>query len=943
MTLSRIVPRSDVAKGVLGVSWPFLAIIVALVLLSLFSMDTLSAARALVGGESLWSKGQKEAVQELESYVHSGDSRDYALFRQALAVPLGDHRARLALERSPPDFRAAREGFVQGGNDPRDIPGIIRLFRNFHAYGPVARAVNIWRQGDVQIDRLTAVGQALQLVMQRGDQARAWEALQQALAIDTELTPLENSFSAALGDASRQAQRLLEVATALLALLLSGAGLARTRQVVVSAQRMADQLQRNEQRQKVALTVSDHGILDLDLEQGTVHLSANFMAALGYPDWPDQVSLGEVARLIHPADQALFESRVRRDDGRGNDTGRYVEYRVVCASGEVRWVRVEAGALRNAAGERVRLAGTMRDITEQRQVQEQLFEQTERALVTLDSISEAVVTTDAQARVDYMNPQAQRLLGMQLAQARGRDVQSLCGFLDELSRQALPHPVQQALARGAACATSPTTALVCPGGTEISVDASASLMHARDGSVFGVVLVLRDVRQDRIAASRMKHQATHDVLTGLINRREFESLVEAAVRAHAGSRMDHALVFLDLDRFKVVNDTCGHEAGDLLLRQISDLMKSALRETDALARLGGDEFAVLLRGCSGEQAAAVAEKLRDVVSAYRFQYQGQTFSVSASIGVLVLDDSIGGCAAALRGADAACYHAKEQGGGRIEFFQADAAGREPRQQAMRLPPAIQEALEQHRFRLYAQRIEKTRPDPRDAVRFEVLVRLDDGAGGLVAPDEFLPAAQRYHAAGMIDRWVVSAAFAALGQCAVPGVGSCAINLSGASIGDSGMLELILAERDRLGVDPRGICFELTESSVLSDIGAAQDFIERLRGAGFRCALDDFGAGMASFGYLKHLPVDYLKIDGCFVRQMLATPTDRAMVQSIQQIARAFGIQTVAEFVESVAIREALAGMGVDYAQGFAIHEPQPLEELLDNLDRALVPRAAGQA
>lgn len=662
----RDVSRAAIVRGVLSVSWPFLSIIAVLVQLAFVSMSTLSAARAFVGGESLWSKGQKEAVQQLQLYARSGSQAHYARFEAAIAVPLGDHMARLSLERAHPDLAVATAGLLQGGNDARDIPGMMRLFLRFHRFGPIARAVDAWRQGDVQIDALVAVGQAIRRAMGQGDRAGADRALAQLLAIDARLTPLETTFSAALGDASRLAERLLQVSTGVLAVLLAGAGLARTRQVVLSEQRMAAALRFNEQRQKAALAASDHGIFDLDLVRGTAHLSANFMAALGYPDWPDQVALAGISELIHPADRPLYASRVQQDDGPGNDLGRYVEYRLLCASGEVRWVRVEAGAMRDPSGRRVRLAGTLRDITEQRLAKDQLFEQTERALVTLDSISDAVITTDGHGRVDYMNPSAEALLGLRLGEVRGQDVETLGGFVDEADGHALQHPVVVALASGEAAATPPTAALATRGGG-LSVDASAAPMHGRDRRVFGAVLVLRDVRQDRIAASQMRHQATHDVLTGLVNRREFESRVDAAVRARAGDGPAWAICYVDLDRFKIVNDTCGHEAGDRLLCQLSELMASALRETDTLARLGGDEFAVLLQGPSAAYAGVVADKIRDVVASYRFHDQGRIFSVSASIGVIQGDDGLDAYADAMRAADAACYQAKRQGGDQVHL------------------------------------------------------------------------------------------------------------------------------------------------------------------------------------------------------------------------------------------------------------------------------------
>lgn len=915
-----------IVRGVIAVTWPFLSIIAFLVLLSFFSMDTLSAARAFVGGESLWTKGQKEAVQQLEQYVRTGEDRHYAMYQQAIAVPLGDHDARMALEHPDPDLRSVNAGFARGGNDPRDFGGMIRLFRYFHDYGPVARAIDAWRNADAHLLQMMQVARKIDRLMGQGDQLQAAIELERLFEIDQALTPLEKQFSEALGEASREAEGLLRLLTLLAASLLAAAGVASARRVVASEQAMATSLKFNEARQKLAIMASQHGLWEVDGARTAMHVSPNFMATLGYAAWPDQVPLARVLEVFHTDDRAAFEHWIKRENYAADSGER--EYRLLSSTGAVRWIRLQGGPIHDDGNGPPRLAGAMRDASEQKLAESQLFEQKALALATLQSIREAVVTTDAKGHIDYMNPSAEVLFKTRQEGILGAPACTVCRFIDEASRQAVPNPVDTALSEARPVELTTRAALLLCDGTEIPVDASSTLMRHEDGSIFGVVLVVRDVQEERASAAQITYQATHDPLTGLINRSEFERRVATALEQFHRSAIPQTLMFLDLDQFKIVNDTCGHGAGDELLRQLAQLMPGSLRRGDALARLGGDEFGVMLQDCHLGQATRVAEALRNQIAQFRFYANGRAFSIGVSIGVVEVGPDFDDLSAVMRAADEACYLAKEKGRDRVQVFESTDSDLSRRRGMVQWNARIKDALEQHRLQLYAQPIELTETPNSAPLHFEVLLRLREPDGELIAPAQFLPAAERYGLIHPIDRWVVRATFQALRRTNLDRSYTCSINLSAASLGSECFAEYILALAEEQRIAPTSICFEVTETAVISEIGKAQAFIERLRARGFRFALDDFGSGMASFGYLKHLPIDYLKIDGAFVRQMLSDPTDHAMVDSINRIGKVFGVPTIAEFVENEAIRTVLRTMGVDYVQGYGVGLPVPLEALL---------------
>jgi len=436
--------------------------------------------------------------------------------------------------------------------------------------------------------------------------------------------------------------------------------------------------------------------------------------------------------------------------------------------------------------------------------------------------------------------------------------------------------------------------------------------------------------QQRIAdaTTRLTYQASHDTLTGLINRREFEARLERAIQGARQSGHTHTLCYLDLDQFKVVNDTCGHVAGDELLRQLSGMLQSKLRDRDTLGRLGGDEFGVLLENCDLGAAQTIAELLRQTVKDFRFVWQDRAFSIGVSIGLVALDRESGNLSTLLSAADAACYAAKDRGRNRVHVYQEEDGELIRRRGEMQWVNRITRAMEENRFRLYVQPIYPADPASGQAIHYEVLLRMLDDVGEPVLPMAFIPAAERYNLMPAIDRWVISTALAFCGQTAgfAAPMSICTVNLSGHSLCDETFLDFVERQFELNKVPHSRICFEITETAAITNLKEAVKFITAMKRKGCIFSLDDFGSGLSSFNYLKNLPVDYLKIDGAFVRDMGTDPMDRAMVEAIHRIGRVMGLKTIAECVESEEILEQLRGIGVDYVQGEWLEAPMPLAQ-----------------
>ena len=442
-----------------------------------------------------------------------------------------------------------------------------------------------------------------------------------------------------------------------------------------------------------------------------------------------------------------------------------------------------------------------------------------------------------------------------------------------------------------------------------------------------VLMVCEDITAAHRLSEKLSYQASHDPLTSLFNRREFERRLERALQEARIDQVEHALCYLDLDQFKVINDTCGHIAGDALLRQLGGVLQARLRKADTLARLGGDEFGVLIKYCAPEDAVKVAESLRRLITEFRFIWEDKSFNIGVSIGLVPIDEHSESITSALAAADSACYAAKDQGRNRIHLYHEKDADLARRRGEMQWVSRIHKALEEDRFRLSYQPIVPVGNGNGNGAgeHYEILIRMVDEDDRMVSPGAFLPAAERYNLISQLDHWVLETAFAWLVDHPqhLENLHMCSINLSGHSLGDQEFLEFATRQLEETGIPPEKICFEITETMAIVNLSKATQFMQALKGLGCRFALDDFGSGLSSFAYLKNLPVDFLKIDGVFVKDIVDDPIDMAVVSSINEIGHVMGKQTIAEFVEDEAILAKLREIGIDYAQGYGIGRPQP--------------------
>ncbi len=547
---------------------------------------------------------------------------------------------------------------------------------------------------------------------------------------------------------------------------------------------------------------------------------------------------------------------------------------------------------------------------------------------TLDSIGDAVITTDPYGRVQWMNPVAERTTGWLMDDAVGKPLSAVFVIVDDATRTFAADPVDLCLARESTVDVVEHVTLIARTGRESAIACSASPIREADGRVLGAVLTFRDVSEQRRLTSEMSHRAMHDFLTGLPNRTAFEGRLASLLATIPHDGREHVLLFIDLDQFKVVNDACGHAAGDQLLCQISGIVRTCVRTHDTLARLGGDEFGLLLEDCDPARAQIVAQKICDQMEQFRFVHEGRRFRVGASIGLVPFDARWPSVTAALQAADASCYAAKEEGRNRVHVWRDSDRALEARQGEMHWVSRIELALDEDRFELYAQRITPIAKEEA-GLHFEVLLRMRDAGGALSLPGGFLPVAERFHLATRLDRWVVRKSFDWMATAERAGVDIelMAINLSGHSLVDRAFHRDIGEMIRSAPFDVRRLCFEITETAAITHLADARAFIDDVRGLGVKIALDDFGAGASSFGYLKTLPVDFIKIDGHFVANLLHDQIDHAAVRCFCEIAKVMGVKTIAEFVEDDAVRDELRAIGVDMAQGFLVHRPEPIADL----------------
>ena len=693
-----------------------------------------------------------------------------------------------------------------------------------------------------------------------------------------------------------------------------------------------ESLATNEERFNFAMQGSNDGLWDYDLNTRTLYLSPRWKSMLGYHENEIGTNPSEWSARIHPDDLVDSELEVKRHV-RGECPTYEHTHRVKHKDGSWRWHLERGIAVRDESGYASRLVGTSTDITERKLVEKALSEEKERALVTLNSIGDAVITTDSEGVVTFLNPVAEGLTGWSNGDGIGQPLEEVFVIVNEKTREPCINPVGHCLNRGAVVGLANNTLLISREGNEIAIEDSAAPIRDKNGDVIGVVMVFHDVTNARSLAQKMSWQAAHDALTGLLNRNEFEQRLDDMLRHAQESGSSHTLMYIDLDQFKIVNDTCGHVAGDELLKQLSYILLKHIRESDVLARLGGDEFGLLLPGCPLEKAREIANQIRKLIKEFRFSWAGKSFEVGASIGVVIIDEDSESQASVLSAADVACYAAKDLGRDRIHVHMVHDKDVQQRHGEMHWVTRINDALSNGQFALFCQEIRRTEAAGVLGGHFEILVRMLDENGDIIPPNAFIPAAERFNLMPAIDRWVVTNTCKSIRDHQMKGakiqaLEMVAINLSGNSLGSEGFFEFIQGEMEEYDILPSQLCFEITETAAIANLANASDFIHEMKALGCRFALDDFGSGLSSFSYLKNLPVNYLKIDGSFVKDMANDPIDLAMVRSINEVGHVMGIETIAEFVEDDVTLQILSGIAVDYVQGYGINKPTELSKYL---------------
>ncbi len=697
------------------------------------------------------------------------------------------------------------------------------------------------------------------------------------------------------------------------------------------ASSLAAGLERSEARRKLAdiaerdavmMATANDGTWDFDPRDGVLRFSPRWLSIMGYTQADVERAPIDWRRLVHTDELPRVQAKLR-DHIAGKTPMFESVHRMQRKDGDWRWMHCHAQALLDEDGRLRRLIGVETDITEQKIYEEALFKEKESAQITLQSIGDGVVTTDAECRVEYLNPVAEELTGWGLDEAAGRKIDDVFRGFHEETCEPLENPLSVAIRRTRPIKSVRPTLLIRRDGNEIYIESTAAPIRNDRGEVTGAVLVFHDVSESRELNRRLSYHASHDILTGLVNRPEFESRLERAVKSARAQETSYALCYLDLDQFKMVNDSCGHNAGDALLGQLGALLKAKIRWRDTLARLGGDEFGLLLEGCTMEEAVKAAEGLKSAIQEHKFNWDDRSFRLGVSIGVVPITPEIQDVAGLLSAGDSACQAAKAAGRNRIYSYQANDLDLMRRRREMQWAARITSALEDSRFELFRMTIQPLQITEFGA-HYELLLRMRDEQGALVSPDLFIAAAERYGITPRIDRWVVETAFRWLVSEADERerLELCSINLSGQSLVDDDFLPFVVRQFQRSGLDATKICFEITETSAIASYAQASRFINALKELGCKFALDDFGTGLSSFGYLKHFPVDYLKIDGSFVKEILHDPIDREMVRSINEIGHLTGKKTIAEYAANTEIITMLKGMGVDYAQGYGIAEPK---------------------
>ncbi len=670
------------------------------------------------------------------------------------------------------------------------------------------------------------------------------------------------------------------------------------------------------------LEVASIGLLSVDEEDTIVELNTTAAMMLNLDE---QDSLGTPLSLIFEQSEIIkLHHIINTCEDDSDDLSPDIKF--IASDGYLKFFRVSAFYENDSTQNIFNLI--LQDITKTAITENKLEQEKQRNRITLKLLKDGVIATDMKCNIESMNPVAEGLTGWPSYEAKSNHIDNILKLIDANTRERITNLGKNCIDTGKAIESKSNLILLDRFNNEHPIELSITPSSSLNLESGGLVLIFKDASETKRLTQEISHQASHDSLTGLLNRQEFEYRLEGAISSAATHDVQHVLCYLDLNQFKIINAQAGHTAGDIVLKQAADHMKQHMRSIDVFARLGGDEFALLLVNTTVDQAKLIAQELINTIRNSTFKWRDQHFEIGISIGLITIDKNSQDPAHMLTRAELACFTAKDHGRNKLHIYRQEDDELTRRHTEMMRAAGVTGALQEDRFKIYCQPIVALSPQNKESLHYELLIRLTDPKGDLIMPASFIPAAERYGLMTSLDRWMISTAFHSYNDIFGKESGvQIAINLSGNSLNDDSLLDFIKDEIAKTEIEPSNVCFEITETAAISNLDQVSQLILELKRIGCRFALDDFGSGLSSFTYLKNLPVDYLKIDGSFVHDMIDDTIDHAMVEAINQVGHIMGIGTIAECAESEEVVEMLRELGVDYAQGFAMGSPVPIEGL----------------
>ncbi|MFT5894428.1 MAG: diguanylate cyclase (GGDEF)-like protein/PAS domain S-box-containing protein [bacterium] len=671
------------------------------------------------------------------------------------------------------------------------------------------------------------------------------------------------------------------------------------------------------------------GVWDWNPLTNNLEWTPKMYALFGLKFNGEEVTYDLWANALHPDDRERAKNTladaVKNKEVKDLDT----EFKVLWPDGSIHNIRATAQITRDKSGQAQRVLGVNWDVTPLHSLRLELTEKHDLLQDTLQSIGDAVITADTDGCVTWLNPTAEQMTGWLSPDALGKPVCDVFRIISERSRNTRNCPVKSCIETEQVINPDNQSILSTRDGREFSVEESAAPIFSNSGDLLGSVLIFRDVTEQRKLSQEMRYRATHDSLTGLVNRIEFETQLQNALDDSYSKNIQHSLMFIDLDQFKLVNDACGHAEGDLLLQQIAKLLSNNIGSNGIIGRLGGDEFAVILDNCDTIQAEVIAQRICQCMDDYRFVHEERRFQIGTSIGLVPLDNRWTNIEAAIQAADSACYAAKDAGRNRVHLWFDTDSSTQARHEDTKWANKLAIALNENGFVLHAQRIGSL-ADEQSGLHAEVLIRMDDENGSLIPPNTFLPAAERFSIATRIDSWVLTTTTDLLSNHPdLSTIETLSVNLSAQSVGDMSFLETTLELFERVGNEVcKRICLDITETATVSNFTDVARFIKDVRAQDVRVALDHFGGNSASYGYLRNLEIDYIKIDGELINRGITDLIDAAAIRSIVDLANILNIPTLAANIDNQTTLDNVKHLGIDHVQGFHLHEPEPLENVL---------------